>query len=99
MSRRCALTGKGVQSGNNVSHAKNRNRRRFLPNLQRYSLHSEVLGHIVRLRLCTGAMRSVDSRGGIDSYLLTARNKDLTEDARSLRKRIVKAKIKKQASA
>ena len=64
MSRVCDLTGKSVMSGNNVSHAMNRTRRRFLPNLQQVSLPSEVLGYTLRLRICAAALRSVEHRGG-----------------------------------
>ena len=70
MSRRCQITGKGVLTGNNVSHANNRSRRRFLPNLQETSLLSDVLGLPVRMRLSTRAIRTIEHNGGIDAYLL-----------------------------
>ena len=70
MSRRCEITGKGVLSGNNVSHANNKTRRRFLPNLQVTSLLSDILGHEVRMRLSTRAIRTVEHNGGIDAFLL-----------------------------
>ena len=70
MSRRCQITGKGVLTGNNVSHANNRTRRRFLPNLQDTSLLSDILGVAVRMRLTTRAIRTIEHRGGIDAYLL-----------------------------
>jgi large subunit ribosomal protein L28 len=70
MSRRCQITGKGVLTGNNVSHANNKTRRRFLPNLQETSLLSETLGLAVRMRLSTRAIRTVEHNGGIDAYLL-----------------------------
>ena len=70
MSRRCELTGKGVLSGNNVSHANNKTRRRFLPNLQVTSLLSDILGNEVRMRISTRAIRTVEHNGGIDAYLL-----------------------------
>src|SRR3546814_20244304 len=73
MARRCALTGKGVQTGNNVSHANNKTRRRFLPNLQETSVLSETLRETVRLRLSTNAIRTIQHRGGLDAYLLSAR--------------------------
>ncbi|MDG2284265.1 MAG: 50S ribosomal protein L28, partial [Alphaproteobacteria bacterium] len=63
MARRCSITGKGVMTGNNVSHAKNRTRRRFLPNLQRTSLMSETLGRPIRLRLTTSAIRTIEQKG------------------------------------
>src|SRR3546814_11819754 len=71
MARRCDFTGKAVQTGNNVSHANNKTRRRFLPNLQEVSLMSDVLGTAVQMRLSTRAIRTVEKRGGIDAYLLS----------------------------
>jgi large subunit ribosomal protein L28 len=99
MSRRCEITGKGVLSGNNVSHANNKTRRRFLPNLQVTSLLSDILGSSVRMRLSTRAMRTVEHNGGIDSFLLGTPNTKLTEEARSLKRRIERARDKKAASA
>ena len=90
MSRRCMLTGKGVQSGNNVSHAVNRTRRRFLPNLQTTRLISDILGEPVRLRLSTRALRTVEVKGGLDSFLLSTPNRKLPEEARRLKRRIQK---------
>ncbi len=90
MSRRCQLTGKGVQTGNNVSHAHNKTRRRFLPNLQRVSLQSEALGQRIRMRLSTAAIRTVEHKGGLDAFLLDAREADLTIDMRRLKKQIKK---------
>ncbi len=75
MSRRCELTGKGPMSGNNVSHAKNRTRRRFLPNLQDVTLMSESLGRSFRLKISNAALRTVDHRGGLDAFF--AKSKDL----------------------
>ena len=98
MSRRCQITGKGVLTGNNVSHANNKTRRRFLPNLQDASLLSDTLGSAVRLRVCTGALRTIEHNGGIDAYLLATRNSKLTEDARALKRRIARAKAKREAS-
>ncbi|MEM7443558.1 MAG: 50S ribosomal protein L28 [Pseudomonadota bacterium] len=92
MARRCELTGKGVQAGNNVSHAVNRTRRRFLPNLQKVSLLSDTLGEKVKLRLSTSTIRTVEKRGGIDGYLLSVPQTSLTGDLRKLRRRIEQAK-------
>lgn len=92
MARRCVLTGKGVQAGNNVSHAVNRNRRRFLPNLQKVSLLSDVLGEKVKLRLSVSTIRTVEKRGGIDGFLLSVPQTSLTGDLRKLRRRIEEAK-------
>ena len=98
MSRRCEITGKGVLSGNNVSHANNKTRRRFLPNLQVTSLLSEVLGETIRLRLSTRAIRTVEHNGGIDAFLLGTNASKLTERGRELKRRITTAKAK-QADA
>jgi large subunit ribosomal protein L28 len=80
MSRRCQITGKGVLSGNNVSHANNRSRRRFLPNLQDSSVLSDILGAAVRLRLSTRGIRTIEHNGGIDAYLLGTPDARLTVD-------------------
>jgi large subunit ribosomal protein L28 len=99
MARRCDFTGKGVQTGNNVSHANNRTRRRFLPNLQDVSLMSDVLGTTVQLRLSTRAIRTVEKRGGIDAYLLSTSSEKLGQKARELKRRIKKATEKQDAAA
>lgn len=99
MSRRCDFTGKGVQVGHNVSHANNKTKRRFLPNLQEVSLLSDTLGVSVQLRLSTHALRSVEKRGGLDAYLLSARATKLGENAQVLRRRIQRAQAKKAAAA
>ena len=91
MSKRCQITGKGVMSGNNVSHANNRTRRRFLPNLQRTSMNSEILGRKVTLRVSTSAIRTVEKHGGLDAFLLQARNAELADDARALKREILAA--------
>ena len=91
MSRRCDITGKGVQAGNNVSHAKNRTRRRFLPNLQDASMLSDALGRPVKLKLSTRAIRTIEHNGGIDAYLLGTPSAKLTEDAARLKRQIAKA--------
>jgi large subunit ribosomal protein L28 len=77
MSRRCQITGKGVLTGNNVSHANNHTRRRFLPNLQETSLLSDVLGTDVKLRMSTRAIRTVERNGGIDAFLLGTPDRNL----------------------
>ena len=69
MSRRCMITGKGVMSGNNVSHALNRTRRRFLPNIQNTGLYSEKLDRWVKVRLSVAGLRTVEHKGGLDAYL------------------------------
>jgi large subunit ribosomal protein L28 len=98
MSRRCEITGKGVQSGNNVSHANNKSRRRFLPNLQQQSLLSDVLGTSIRVRLTTGALRTIEHNGGLDAFLLSTPNRNLPEEAQVLKRRIVRAAAKKAAA-
>ena len=90
MSRRCEITGKGVLSGNNVSHANNKTRRRFLPNLQVTSLLSERLGQSVRLRLSTRAIRTIEHNGGIDAFLLGTNASKLTERGQELKRQIQK---------
>src|ERR1700753_2941867 len=99
MSRRCEITGKGVLSGNNVSHANNKTRRRFLPNLQVASLLSDILGHEVRLRLSTRAIRTVEHNGGIDAFLLSTAHTELPPEGRTLKRRIERARITRSASA
>jgi large subunit ribosomal protein L28 len=91
MSRRCSITGKGVLAGNNVSHAHNKTRRRFLPNVQNTSMLSDALGEAVRLKLSTRAIRTIEKNGGIDAYLLTTSNEKLTEEGVKLKRRIKKA--------
>lgn len=91
MARKCELTGKGVMSGNNVSHANNKTRRRFLPNLQDVSLTSDVLKRQVRLKVANSTLRSVDHAGGLDAFLLAARDAELTDAARKLKRDIKKA--------
>ena len=98
MARRCEITGKGVQAGNNVSHAHNKTRRRFLPNLQKTSLLSDALGQMVKLRLSTHAIRTVEHKGGLDAYLLGTPDAKLTTEALRLKRRIAKA-AKTEASA
>jgi large subunit ribosomal protein L28 len=85
------MTGKGVQSGNNVSHANNKSRRRFLPNLQDTRLLSDALGVMVRLRLSTQALRTIEHNGGLDAYLLGMADTKLPDEARRLKRRIRKA--------
>jgi large subunit ribosomal protein L28 len=85
------MTGKGVLSGNNVSHAHNKTRRRFLPNLQVTSLLSDALGEVVRLRLSARAIRTIEHKGGLDAYLMGTSDTKLPEDALSLKRKVKKA--------
>ncbi len=91
MARRCSVTGKGVLTGNNVSHAKNRNRRRFLPNVQQSTMLSDALGRAVTLKVATSTIRTIEKNGGIDAYLLGTSNSKLTDMARRLKRKIRKA--------
>jgi len=90
MSRVCELTGKGPMSGNKVSHANNKTRRRFLPNLNVVSLISDTLGQTFKLRISAAALRSVDHRGGLDAYLAKAKDDELSLDAQKIKKEIAK---------
>jgi len=95
MSRRCELTGKGVQSGNLVSHSNRKTKTRFLPNLVNVTLASEALARSVRLRISAAALRSVEHRGGLDAFLVKAKTEELSQNARTLKREIEK----KQAAA
>lgn len=90
MSRICELTGKGRQVGHNVSHANNKTKRTFLPNLQNVTLMSDSLGQSVRLRVSTHGLRSVEHVGGLDNWLLKTREDDLSLKARRLKREIAK---------
>ena len=98
MSRACELTGKAVMTGNNVSHANNKTRRRFLPNLCDVTLISEALGQNVRLRISANALRTVEHRGGLDAFLLKANVAELSQRARLLKKQVAN-KVAVQAAA
>lgn len=98
MARRCSVTGKGTQFGNNVSHANNKSRRRFAPNLQQTSLLSDVLNQMVRLRLSTNAIRSIEHKGGLDAFLLDAHDDVLSPIALRLKRRIAKVQDKRAAA-
>jgi large subunit ribosomal protein L28 len=95
MARRCIITGKGVQVGHNVSHANNKTKRRFLPNLQITSMLSDALGTSVRLRVSTNGIRTIEHNGGIDAFLLGTPDRKLTAEARRLKRRIEAAAARK----
>ena len=97
MSRSCELTGKAVLTGNNVSHANNKTKWRFLPNLVNVTLMSEALGQNVRLRISANALRSVEHRGGLDAFLMKADPAELSQRARLIRKQVAK-KLAEQAA-
>lgn len=91
MSRRCELTGKGPMSGNNVSHANNKTKRRFLPNLNDVTLASETLGRSFKFRISAAALRTVDHRGGLDAFMAKAKDSELSPAALKVKKEIAKA--------
>ncbi len=91
MSRVCELTGKGPMSGNTVSHANNKSRRRFLPNLNEVTMISDTLGRSFSLRVSAAGIRSVDHRGGLDAYLAKAKDDELSINAQKIKKEIAKA--------
>jgi len=90
MSRRCELTGKGVQVGNKVSHSNIKTKRRFLPNLCNVTLMSEALGRSVSLRISANAIKTVDHRGGLDAFLAKSKDEELSPRAREIKRQIVK---------
>jgi large subunit ribosomal protein L28 len=94
MARRCAVTGKGVQVGHNVSHANNKTKRRFLPNLQQTSVLSDVLG-VVRLRITAAAIRTIEHKGGIDVFLRDTPDRKLSPEIRRLKRRVAVAAARK----
>jgi large subunit ribosomal protein L28 len=98
MARRCELTGKAVLVGNNVSHANNKSKRRFLPNLKSVTLLSDALERSVKLRVSVAALRSVEHRGGLDAFLVKASEDELSPRARLLRKDVI-AKRAENAAA
>jgi large subunit ribosomal protein L28 len=91
MARRCELTGKAPQFGHNVSHSNVKTNRRFNPNLQNVTLHSDALRRKVRLRVCTRALRSVQQHGGLDAFLLSTADEKLAPEALPLKRRVKKA--------
>jgi large subunit ribosomal protein L28 len=99
MSKRCALTQKGVMSGNNRSHSNIKTKRRFMPNMQQVSLLSDALGQSVSLRITAATLRTIDHNGGLDNYLMSVHSARLSDEARALKRRIVKARIAAQSAA
>lgn len=98
MARRCSITSKGVQSGNTVSHSNRKAKRRFLPNMTQVTLRSDALGQNVRMRITASTLRSIDHNGGLDNFLMTTHSKSLSEEARSLKRKIIKAREIKAAA-
>ena len=97
MSRRCAATGRAVQVGNNVSHANNKTKRRFMPNLHPVTMLSDALKVNVRLRLTPNGLRTVEKNGGLDLFLLNTPNRKLTPEALAVKRRVQRAKAKQAA--
>ena len=97
MARRCTLTRKGVLTGNNVSHANNKTRRRFLPNVQSRRLFSEALGQAIRVKIAISTLRTIEKRGGLDGYLLGAPDADLPRELVLLKRRIAATQTKRAA--
>lgn len=97
MSRRCELTGIGALSGNRVSHSNRKTKTRFLPNIQTVSLLSDALGAPVRLKVTAATLRSVEHNGGLDAFLLTHPDSQLTETAQRLKRQIKKRQAEKAA--
>lgn len=95
MTKKCIVSGKMPQSGNNVSKSNRKTRRTFAPNLQSVSLYSEILGSSIKMRLTANGLRTVEKNGGLDAYLLSTPVSKLTEEAKELRERIEKAKASK----
>lgn len=98
MSRRCVLTGKTAQVGHRVSHSNIKTKRRFLPNLLNVTLISDALGRSVKLRISANALRTVDHRGGLDSFLLKAKDSELSREVLELKRQIRKARAASASS-
>jgi large subunit ribosomal protein L28 len=99
MSRRCDLTGKGAQVGHRVSHSNIKTKRRFLPNLLNVTLMSDALGRSVKLRVSANALRTIDHRGGLDAFLIKAKDEELSAKALDLKRQIRKTREQKPAPA
>ena len=99
MSRVCEISGKKVMSGNNVSHAKNKTRRKFIPNLQNVKFFSKILNKFINMKISVRALKTVEKNGGLDEYLTKTSNRALAPQAIAIKKLIIKhVKIEKQAT-
>ena len=96
MTRQCAVTGKRPMVGNNVSHANNKTKRKFNPNLQNASLYSELLGRSIRVRVSVNGLRTIDHKGGLDAYLLATAPSKLSDALRPYKAQVVKAAAAKK---
>ena len=99
MARRCELTGKSVMSGHNVSHANNKTKRKFRPNLSEVSLMSDKLDRTVRLRISKQALRSIDHNGGLDAFIVKLGDETMSDRARRLKREIVRVNAAAKAAA
>jgi large subunit ribosomal protein L28 len=97
MSRRCDLTGKAAQTGHKVSHSNRKTKRRFLPNLCSVTLISDALERSVRLRISANALKSVDHRGGLDAFLVKAKDEELSAKALDLKRQVEKKRAEAAA--
>ena len=103
MSKKCELTGKNPLKGNNVSHANNKTKRRFLPNLKKVKFTSEILKRSLKLKVSNAGVRSVDKKGSFDIFLKTVKNKNLSPRLKKMKKSLlikspfIKATVKKSA--
>jgi large subunit ribosomal protein L28 len=98
MSRRCVVTGKSVLVGNNVSHANNKTKRRFMPNLQVTSLLSDAMGRAVRVRVSTNGLRTIEHNGGLEAWLLGTPDTKLQPEMRRLKRQVERAKERRAAA-
>jgi large subunit ribosomal protein L28 len=99
MARRCELTGKGVMVGNNVSHANNKTKRVFRPNLVDVTLISDALGQSIRMRIAASALRTVEHRGGLDAFLVKASDGELSERMLEVKRQVVAARAAQPSAA
>jgi large subunit ribosomal protein L28 len=90
MSRVCEISGKSVMSGNNVSHAKNRTRRKFLPNLQNVKLYSKILDKFISMKICVRSLKTIEKNGGLDNFLTKSSNRILAPEAQAIKKTMLK---------
>lgn len=97
MARRCEITGTGPQTGHKVSHSNRKTKTRFLPNLRNVSYTSEALGRSISLRITAATIRTLDTNGGLDEYLLSTSSRKLTLEAQKLKRQIKKAAAAKAA--
>jgi len=98
MSRRCELTGKGAQVGHKVSHSNRKTKRRFLPNLLNVTVMSDSLGRSVKLRVSANALKTIDHRGGLDAFLMKAKDAELSPRVLELKRQIKKKAVSSEAA-